>query len=400
VAVVVDYPSMHGAECPFRVYEYWRSEAPVYRIPERPNVYVVSRYEDVKHVLRSPELFSSTGSRTGLNGFGFTGEETGGQTMMEADPPFHKAKRDLAFPSLKPGRIKEHASWIEETVDGLIDRFADRGECDFVAEFARPLPVEVMIRLFAIPREDRGLLEKWSDLEVSGLSWIPPEQQERHRHNGVQMGEYLSALILERREQLGDDFVSEVMRAQIERDGELDLEEVRLQVGNVLAGGAATTQHMLGGAMLLLLENPQELERCRSEPARITRALEEAMRLEASVQWVPRVVMADTEIAGTPIPAGTYVLAGIASANRDPSRFDEPDAFEPARRNVADHLSFGTGVHSCIGAPLGRLEGTIAIERLLARLTDIRIAEGEDARHVASPSFRGLARLRLVFRPA
>jgi cytochrome P450 len=121
------------------------------------------------------------------------------------------------------------------------------------------------------------------------------------------------------------------------------------------------------------------------------------MRLESSVQWVPRIVMADTEIAGTPIPADSYVLIVFASANRDPGRFQEPDRFDPSRQNVGDQIAFGTGIHSCIGAPLARLEGRIAIERLLARLSNIRVVPGHDIRHVPSPSFRGLEALPIRF---
>ena len=396
----VDYPSVEGAECPFAVYDYWRREAPVYRIPDRPDVYVVSRHEDVVRVARDPATFSSVGSRTGLNGFGFLGEAVSGHNVVESDPPGHKAKHDLAFAPLKPGRIKEHAVWIEEIVDGLIDRFAWRGECDFVDEFARPLPVAVMARLFGIPDEDRPLLEQWADLEVSGLSWMPEERRERQLRVALEMGEYMAGVVRERCERPGDDFISELIRTQADGGRASDPDEILALASNVLAGGAATTQHMLGGALLLLLEHDDELARCREDPLRIPRVLEEAMRLESSVQWVPRVVTADTEIAGTAIPAGAYVLIVFAAANRDAARFESPERFEPDRRNVAGHLAFGTGVHTCIGAPLARLEGRIAIERVLTRLRDLRLVEGAEIRHVPSPSFRGVEHLPLAFEPA
>jgi cytochrome P450 len=395
--VSIDYPSTEGAECPFPVYEYWRAEAPVYRLPDRPDVYVISRDEDVRKVARDPLTFSSVGSRVRLNGFGYVGKPTTGDTIVESDPPAHKAKHDLAFKALKPGRIKEHAGWIEVIVDGLIDRFIERGECEFVSEFARRLPVAVTARFFGIPDEDLPLLEQWADLEVSGLSWMPQDRLDRQRRDGLAMGSYLERLVRERSDDPGEDFVSQLIVLQTERDGQADLVEILAIASNVLAGGAATTQHMLGGAMLLLLEHPDQLERCRREPAWIPRVLNEAMRLESSVQWVPRIVMADTEIAGTPIPADSYVLIVFASANRDPGRFQEPDRFDPSRQNVGDQIAFGTGIHSCIGAPLARLEGRIAIERLLARLSNIRVVPGHDIRHVPSPSFRGLEALPIRF---
>jgi cytochrome P450 len=397
-AVEIDYPSTHGAECPYSVYEFWRGEAPVYNIPDRPHIWVVSRYEDVKYVAQHPEVFSSAGSRRRLNGFDFVGDADGaGQTMLESDPPVHSAKRALVFPSIKPGRLRAHEPWIAEIVDRLIDGIADRGECDFVADFSEPLPVEVMMRLFAIPARDRPLLDEWSDLEFSGIPWVSAGERERQLRNANRLGEYLTELALERRESPGDDLVSEVIRAQVERDGDFDLVETRAQLSVVLAGGAATTQHMLGGALLLLLEHPEELERCRRDAARIPRVLEEAMRLESSVQWVPRAVERDTEIAGTSIPAGSYVLLMFGSANRDPAAFDDPARFDPDRPHVQRHLAFGSGPHSCVGAPLARLEGRIAFERLLARLRDLRLVDPGDTPHVPSPSFRGLRRLRIAF---
>jgi cytochrome P450 len=395
--VIGDYPSTTGAECPFPLYAQWREQAPVYQLPDRPDVYVVSRYEDVKQVARDPATFSSVGSRTRLNGFGFVGESTSGQNIVESDPPAHKAKHDLAFAALKPGRIRDHEGWIAEIVDGLIDRFIERGECEFVGEFARRLPVAVTARFFGIPDADLPMLEQWADLEVSGLSWMPPDRQERQRRDSVAMGAYLEGLIRDRQDRPGEDFVSQLIVGQTERDGQPDLQEILALASNVLAGGAATTQHMLGGALLLLLEHPEELEHCRTDPAWIPRVLNEAMRLESSVQWVPRIVMRDTEIAGTPIAADSYVLIVFASANRDAERFADPDRFDPSRANVGDQIAFGTGIHSCIGAPLARLEGRIAIERLLARLLDIRVAPGHEIRHVPSPSFRGLEALPIVF---
>ena len=206
--------------------------------------------------------------------------------------------------------------WITEIVDGLIDRFAGRGECEFVREFARPLPVAVTARFFGIADEDLPLLEEWADLEVSGLSWMPQDRQDRQLRDAHAMGDYLDRLVRERAERPGDDFVSKLITLQAERDGQADLAEILAIASNVLAGGAATTQHMLGGAMLLLLEHPDQLERCRRDLTWIPRTLNEAMRLESSVQWVPRIVMRDTEIAGTRIPADAYVLIVFGSANR------------------------------------------------------------------------------------
>jgi len=398
-ALQLHYPSSTGAECPYPVYDYWRSEEPVYLIPGRhPATFVVSRYEDVRFVARHPELFSSVHSRMGLNRFDFVGEgEAGVQTMLESDPPEARAKRDLAFAPLKPGRLREYAPWVEQIVDELIDGFAGRGSCDFVEEFARPLPVRVMMRLFGIPGEFWPMLYEWSDLEASGLSWLSPAQRDRQLCNARRFGEFLTERVAQSHAEPGEDVISEIIAAQVARDGTFNAAEVRAQASVVLAGGAATTQHMMGGAMLLLIEHPEELARARADLGRIPRILEEATRIESSVQWVPRVVKEAVEIAGVTLPVGSYVLCMWGSANRDPSRFEDPERFDPDRPELMAHMAFGSGPHTCLGAPLARLEGRIAFERLLTRLGDLSVDPDTEIRHVESPSFRGLEHLHLRF---
>ena len=395
----VDYPSMEGAECPWPTFEYLRREAPVYQIPDRPNLYIVSLYDDVRRVFADPKLFSSFNSRDGLLGFDIllSTQSSGGHTMIQTDPPEHKPKRKLGFAPLKPGRLKAYKPLITEIVDDLIDAFIDDGRCEFVTAFAAQLPTILTLRLMGVPESDIGWVQLWSKFEASGASWMPKEFLEEQRENGGKMFEYLTARLQERYESPQDDVMSDVIREQIARDGEFDMDEVRAQVAVLLGGGVVTTAHFLGNMMLLLLENPEQMRLLREDPSLLPRAIEEGLRLEAPALWQPRRVTADTELSGVKIPAGSYVLVMQGSANRDDSRFACPAQFDIQRENITDHMAFGYGIHFCLGAPLARLELRIAFERLLARLQDIRLGPDNDFTHLPSPSFRGLNKLNIEF---
>lgn len=394
------YPSLDGSECPYPFYDTWREEAPVHALADRPNIYVVARYRDVKYVVSHPELFSSVDSRSGLNPFGNVGEATmAGRVMIESDPPHHKAKRDLAFKPLKPGRLTAHEKPIRGFVNDLIDAFAPRGHADLIADFGDRLPILVISYLLGLPAEDHDWIRAWGRLETSGLTWMPKEWQESQRVNAVRMGEYLGEKLRERAENPGDDMLSEMVKVQIERDGEFDLDDVRTQAGSVMAGGVLTTAHSIGSTMLLLLGHPEELARVKADPARIETVINEAIRAESPVQWVPRVAKEDVEVDGTTIPAGSHVLVMWGSANRDPEFWDEPERFDPDRKRLKNHVAFGYGIHFCLGAPLARLESRLAIEQLLSRLPDIRLADDNDFSHIRSPSFRGLQQLNVEFTP-
>jgi len=390
---------MEGAECPWPVFEHLREEAPVYQIPDRPNLYIVSRYDDVRRIFGDPVLFSSFNSRDGLLGFDIllSTSSSGGHAMIQTDPPEHKAKRQLGFAPLKPGRLKAYQPMIERICDELIDAFIDDGRCDFVPAFAQQLPAILTLRLMGVPESDIGWVKLWAKFEASGASWMPQEFLDEQRRNGARMNQYLTARLRERFEAPQDDVMSDVIRAQIERDGTFDLEEVRAQVAVLLGGGVVTTAHFLASQLLLFLENPDQMARVRADLSLLPRAIEEGLRLEPPALWQPRRVTADTELAGVPIPEGSYVLVMQGSANRDATRFACPARFDVGRENVQEHMTFGHGIHFCLGAPLARMELRIAFERLFARLGDIRLGPDNDFTHLPSPSFRGLNKLDIEF---
>jgi cytochrome P450 len=390
---------MEGAECPWPVFEYLRREAPVYQLPDRPNIYVITRYEDVRYVFATPEIFSSFNSRDGLLGFDIllSTSSSGGKGMIQTDAPDHKPKRALGFAALRPARLKAFDPLIHQIVDGLIDGFIDDGQCNFVEAFATQLPTILTLRLMGVPEEDMPWVRLWATFEASGASWMPKDFLERQRENGAKMFDYLTARLQERYENLGEDLMSDVIRAQVKRDGEFDLPEVRAQVAILLGGGVVTTAHFLSSLLLLLIQHPEQMAMVRRDPKLIVPVIEEGIRLEMPAVWQPRVVTRDVELAGVTIPAGSYALAMQGAANRDETKFECPANFDITRPNAHEHLSFGHGPHMCLGMPLARMEVRIALERLLARLENIRLAPGNDLTHIPSPSFRGLNRLDIEF---
>jgi cytochrome P450 len=297
-----------------------------------------------------------------------------------------------------PGRLRDLRPTIEAFADDLIDSFAQRGRCEFVAEFATPFPVRVISELLGLPAEDLELLIHFGRGEGAGRVYLPPEQRRAEGRRAAELGAYVEDQLRDRCEHPRNDVLSELLRVQCERDGESNISDLAPDASILLSGGLTTTAHMLTSAMLLVLRHPSELERLTESPELIGRVIEEVLRLESPVQWTPRRVMVDTELNGTHLPKGALLILAYGAGNRDRRAFAQPEEFAPDRRNVKEHLAFGYGPHFCLGAPLARLEGTIALERVLSRLSNIRLAdESEEPRHAQNMTLRGLERLEIRF---
>jgi len=404
-----DYPSIAEVECPFPTLSRIRAAGSVHRVGE--DRFLVSHYEDVEHVLRREDLFTGC-SEERLNPFDWPGPEGAPEhtltstgmvkNVIELDPPHHKRRRERMFALLKPARVRSYRPWIEEIVDGLIDAFVDDGRCEFMTQFAYPMPTQLVIRILGLRPEDFGWMHAWGIAEwKGGEQYLTDDMVEGQKPHVLEAGPRITAEILERVERPCDDGLTECIQAQIADDGEFNLGIVRADVGQFVGAGITTTGHLVSNAMLTLLEQPELMAEMRSDPSALRNMLEESLRTDAPLQWIPRVARVDTEVGGVPIPKGSYLIVMIASANRDAAKWGEDaEQFCPHRANAIDHLSFGKGPHFCIGAPLGRLEAQIAFERLFERLADIRLAPGTKPAHLVSPTFRGLASLHIEFDPS
>lgn len=363
----------------------------------RARVYTVSRYPEVAYVLKHPEIFSSEvmgGSQVQvLNAEGDIAPTSG--SLIAHDPPEHTRQRNIVSRGFTPRRIAEIEPKIRKNAEELFARFADRGHCDLMAEFANPLPVGVIADLLGLDPARRDDFKRWSTALIVGST--------RPGANGGFGGNlelfrefrsYMSEVIDERRENPGEDLISTLLHAG-EGEGILEPEQVISFASLLLAAGSETTTNLIGNAVLALLRNPDQFERVKRNPERVSQVVEEALRYDSPIQLTARLAMQDSEVGGVPIPRGSIVSVLLASANRDAEQFEDPDRFDIDRPTPA-HLAFGLGNHFCIGASLARLEGRIALEMILTRLRGLSLRIDEVERH-GSFLVRGPATLPVLF---
>jgi cytochrome P450 len=390
-----EYPSHEVVTCPYPFYSALREQAPVHQLPNGD--YLVSRWEDLVYVARHPELFSNA---IGHANPGFD-EATAAQAADEestltpwalpfTDPPDHTAKRSLLLPLFMPDPLRAYEPKIRTLVDELIDGFPPDGRVEFREAFANHLPPSVMLGLFGVPREDEPMVRAWMNTsQGQGFRLATEEQKATQQTAMAEAREYFEKMLLERVETPRDDFLSEIVRLKMARDGRLDLYYLVGEVTTIYSAAYHNTVYMLASTMELLVENPDQMQRVIDDPSLIRGMIDESLRLQSPVQWLQRVVTEDTELGGVKLPSGAVCLVLWASGNRDPERFPEPERFEVDRKNaLRDHLAFGYGIHKCLGARLARLEGQVAFEALLSRLKNIRsdpefgpVEHGYDVNH-------------------
>jgi cytochrome P450 len=397
------YPSPEVVECPYPFYAALRDESRVHRLPD--GTWLVSRWEDVVKVVRDPDTFSNDIGPTNdqiLGGPRVGGDASGPWPLPFTDGDRHREQRSFSAKLVVRDRLRWYEPRIVRLVDELIDGFAAAGTVEFRSAFAEPLPRRVMMETFGFPREDEQDFVRWTSGQGPvGSKLASAEEQAAEQQRRLELGDYFRTKILERREQPTDDFLSEIVEAQVARDGELDLPYLLAEVANLFAAGNATTAHMLASTMLLLLQHPAELDRIREDHSLIPTMLEEAMRLESPVQWLQRIVTTDTELAGVEIPAGSLVLVLWGAANRDGRKFDDPERFQIDRPSVAKlQTAFGYGIHMCVGAPLARLEGRIAFQRLLDRLEKLRLVGPDPLTHIPNINQRAPTAVQIAFEAA
>jgi cytochrome P450 len=398
-----EYPSPAVIECPFAFYAALRASESVHRLPNGD--VLVARWEDIAHVVQHPEIFSSIvgpGNPHVLGGPRVGGDDAGPWQLSFSDDPAHKGNRALNMFVVSAERLRSYEPMIRRVADTLIDAFIGRGEAELRSAFAAPLPRRVMMEIIGLPEADEPRFERWfSGQGPRGARLASPEAQREELENRQELAAYMRELVLERAEQPGADYLSELTRAQLARDGALDVPYLVTEAVGMFGAAAATTAHFIGNAMLVLLERPKELAGVREDRSCLRPLLEEVLRLESPVQWSSRVAAVDTSLHGVAIPAGSNILLLWGSGNRDEAKFEDPERLWVGRPQVAkQHLAFGYGMHRCIGAPLARLEAVIALEQVLERLPGIRLAEGAEIAHIHAMNQRAPLALPVRFDPA
>ena len=287
--------------------------------------------------------------------------------MLNLDPPDHTRLRALVHKVFTPRMVENLRPRIAQIADDLLDEMADQSEADYIASFAFPLPITVIAEMLGIPAADRDQFRKWTKIILFGLD------EAENQESVVEFGMYMNALVDDRHENPQDDIITGLVQA--EEDGDrLDRMELLSMLFLLLVAGHETTVNLIGNGTLALIQHPDQFEKLRANPSLIKSAVEEMLRFNGPVDMTTlRYAFEDIAIGGAVIPKGDGVWASLLAANRDPAQFPDPDTFDIAR-DPNKHIAFGNGIHYCVGAPLARLEGTIALSAMLQRISHIELA--------------------------
>jgi cytochrome P450 len=386
---------------PYPHYAALRREAPVHHVVSL-DAYAVSRHADVRRVLHDHETFSSEAmaalvARPVSIGDDF---ETVDDVPREAisivglDGDDHARLRRIVNRGFTPAHIARLEERMHVIASGFVDELSANGVSELQSGFAAPFPTVVIAELLGVDSDRRADFRRWAEHAVLAVFEPTTEAQRADvAASGAQMGDWLDEVIAERAGRSGDDLVSLLLRAELD-GGALTREELRVFVFTLLVAGSVTTAYLIGNAVTELAGHPELVTRARRDRQLVTALIEESLRFDAPVQIAFRTATRDVEIAGSTIPRGATVLGLLGSANRDETVFAEPDRFDVGRA-TGEHLSFGHGVHFCLGAALARLEARVAIDELLRRATRIELAELPE--RAPSIVFRGPATLPVRF---
>ena len=401
----LDFFSAEVQECPFHVYQQLQEEAPVWQMPGT-NVFVVTRYDDIREIIRDPGRFSS--SFSALLNTGSSNEEVNtiyGQgyemveTLLTQDPPRHRVYRNLVNKVFSNKRIEGMRSEVEKMSNELIDQWIDEPEVDLLNRFCVPLPIYVISDQLGVPRSELSLIKKWSDASASRLGRLADEEEQiQNAKDIVEFQHYFAALLDRMREAPEDNIISDLANNTIDEGRLLTKPEALGMIQQILVAGNETSTSAIAGGVVLLIQNPDQQAMLRQHPDLIPAAVEEILRLETPTSGMWRRATADTEIGGVDIPEGAFLMVRFAAGNRDESIFADGGAMSVARENADSHLAFGQGTHFCLGAQLARMEMQVALTGLLNRTTDWALVEGNNPlKHSPNVLLRGLTDLHISF---
>ena len=360
---------------PYPLYHQLRTADPVHW-DDFLHAWVVTRYEDVVHVLHhfsaqrtpTPEQLSAF-NLSALNPIAAVMV----RQMLFLDPPSHTRLRALASAAFTTRRVEQLRQHIREVMDGLLDAVVKKGRMDVIADFASPAPAIITAELFGVPVEDHAQLKDWSQdfAEMLGNFQHNPDRFQRILRSVENLCGYFRAAMQDQRLDPRGGLVEAMMNAEVD-GARLTEEEAIANLIVTMVGGQETTTNLIGNGVLTLLRHPADLERLRSDPSLVPSAVEELLRYESPSQHTARLAPDDVELGGKRIRKRAAVIAVMAAGNRDPGRFPDPDRLDILRKDNR-HLAFGWAAHFCFGAALARLEGQIAFERILSRLQPLEL---------------------------
>ena len=354
---------------PYEAYRKLRERDPVHRL-RLLNAWLLTGYKEIDEALRDHEHFTNS-----QRGFAFTEL----RTLLHTDPPTHTRLRSLILKAFTPRAVEKLEPSIRDTAERLLDDVAGKGQIDIIADIAYPLPVIVIADMLGVPPEDRDRFKVWSDdLALSVEPILARTHTDRIRKSWDEIFEYFEGIIALRHADPKDDLISLLIAAE-DQGNKLTREELLLTLLLLLVAGNETTRNMIGNGTLALLRNPAQMELLRNDRSLLESAVSEFLRYDSPVQLNGRYVFKDTVVGGKRVRAGQQLLCALGAANRDPAVYADPDRLDIAR-NGAKHLSFGRGIHHCLGSSLAMLEGRIVFGALLDRYASMRLAREPEYR--------------------
>jgi cytochrome P450 len=353
---------------PYPLYARLR-ETPV--APLADGFFAVSSYAIIAALLHDPRMSKDQRkSEVPLSGL----QRIEPRPFLLLDPPEHDRLRRLIMHQFTPARVNAMHDRIVAVIDALLEARSEQPQFDVVDDFAYPLPVTIICELLGVPREDEPRFHAWADTLAHSLDPDPGQETTQGAvFAAMELRNYMQALITERRTRPADDLLSGLAVGD-DPAGRMDDANLVVTMVLLLIAGHETTVNLIANGALTLLRYPTELERLRDEPGRAAVVIEELLRYEPPVQFVNRFSLADIEIGGVTIPQGSGIRLMLAAGNRDPQRFPDPNRFDPDRPDN-EHLGFSGGIHYCVGAPLARIEGQVALSALARRLINPRLVD-------------------------
>ncbi len=395
---------------PFEFYEDNRSKNPVFQ-DEATGAYIVLDYDLISEAVGRLDDFSNNFQAL------LSGEKAGDapvkdeeldaivekgwpqvDTLLTADQPRHTRFRklvNLAFSMPKVNKLEDN---MREMSNELIDTFIDKGECEFVSEYAVPMPVRTIAGQLGLDRADAGTIKRWTNAFVDRLSgMMTRERQLETAREVVDYQHTLKANMDDRRKQPQQDILSDLVNAQVDGERPLDDAESLSIVQQLMVAGNETTTAALAEGMRLFATNPDQYKKIQEDPSLIPNAVEEVLRMSSGSSGIWRVMHRDAELGGVKLPKGAMVMMRYHAANRDPKQFENPNEFQVDRKNARTHLAFGKGIHMCVGNMLSRKEMTVSFQQFAERIDNWQVADGAELSYPPNMMLRGLTSLPLTF---
>ncbi len=381
---------------PYPTYRMIRETNPFLHLPGTED-WIAVRYEDCATVLRD-KRFGIGNDRRMRTGYGddymsVPAYASLSRMMLFADPPDHTRLRKLVVRAFDARSIEKLRGQIRQIAKDLVDRMEDSSSGDLMTAFARQLPIEVICEMLGIPKADRHRFTEVDENAGRILDPTPmtPAELERVNRETLESEQYFDDLCARRRREPADDLLTAMVQSETEH-GKLTREELSANISLLFGAGHETTVNLIGNGLLALFRNRDQLELLQNDPSLIPGAIEELLRYDSSVQLSGRTALEDAEICGHHIDAGAQIVTIVGAANRDPEVYENPESLDVTRQNIRP-LSFGGGIHHCLGAQLARIEGAEAFSELLGRLPSLELDDVTNAKWKPTITLRGLVEL-------